>query len=279
MRQRDHDAQFQPRERNGTVSKENKNAGLTRLLVWSVLLLAIIGGWFWFQRARRDVMERAYPWLRIQRERDEQMEAFNATAKKIMLRAVTNSQPHFIHRASELPEQQTADIAMLFKEKFQPALMKWAAAYSNRIPFNVSDETMDKFHCTLGSHMSTFIIGDTTLTFMLDRNGENPRVGYMMVRQAAVAMNSLPAPGTKPNLATPVTRSQVLDMVTADTGTTFKPNEVIIRPTATSSALNGGAFVDILPTGANPNNFMDYKLSMTFDSNGTLVDYERDPSL
>jgi hypothetical protein len=249
----------------------------TRLVVWSALLLAIIGGWFWFQRARRDVMERAAPWLKIQREREEQMEAFNATSKKLLLRAATNSQPHLIHRAGELPDGQKADIAKLFKEKFQPALMKWAAAYSNRIPFDVAGVTLDKFHSTLGSHMFTFMIGDTTLTFMLDQNGGNPRVGYMMVRQAAVAMNHLPASGMKPNLDTPVTSSQVLEMVAADTGITFKPNEVIIRPTAKASAMNGGAFVDILPTGADPNNFMNYKLSMTFDSNGKLVDYERDP--
>jgi len=253
----------------------------TRLAVWSALIVLIIAGWFWFQRAKRDVMERAYPWLRIQREREEQLAEFDAATKatyEASLRVTaTNSQPHLIHRAGELPDGQKADIAKLFKEKFQPALMKWAAAYSNRIPFDVSAVTMDKFHSTLGSHMFTFMIGDTTLTFMLDRNGENPRVGYMMVRQAAVAMNHLPAPGTKPNLDAPVTSSQVLDMVAADTGITFKPNEVIIRPTGKASAMNGGAFVDILPTGADPNNFMNYKLSMTFDSNGKLVNYERDP--
>jgi hypothetical protein len=221
-------------------------------------------------------MERANPAMKIQRERDEQIEAFNAATKKV---PVTNSQPHLVHRASELSNEQKDDVAKLFKEKFSPALMKWAAAYSNRIPFNISEVTMDKFHSTLGSHMFTFMIGDTTLTFMLDRNGENPRVGYMMVRQAAVAMNNLPAPGTKPNLTAPITPSQVLDMVQADTGKTYQPNEVIIRPTGKASAMSGGAFVDILPTGADPNNFLNYKLSMTFDSSGTLVDYERDPSL
>jgi len=259
------------------VSKENNNAGLTRLLVWSALLLVIVAGWFWFQRARRDVMEHANPALRVQLEREGQIEAFNSTTKKVMLNAATNSQPHLIHRASELPDEQKAVIAKLFSEKFRPALLKWASAYSNRIPFDVSEVTMDKFHSTLGSHMFTFMIGDTTLTFMLDRNGENPRVGYMMVRQAAVAMNQLPAPGTQPNLAMPVTSSQVLDMVAADTGTAYKPNEVIIRPTGKASAMNGGAFVDILPTGADQNNFMNYKISMTFDSSGKLVDYERDP--
>ena len=127
--------------------------------------------------------------------------------------------------------------------------------------------------------MFTFMIGSTPLTFMLDKNGENARVGYMMVRQAAVAMNQLPEPGTQPDLNVPLKSSQVSDMVAADTGTTFKPNEIIIRPTGKASALSGGAFVDILPTGADANNALNYKLSMTFDSNGILVDYERDPSL
>lgn len=222
-------------------------------------------------------MERAYPALKIKREREEQNELYNSTPKTFLLRATTNSQPHLIHRASELPDGKMADIAKLFSEQFRPALMKWASAYSNRIPFDLSDVTLDKFHSTLGSHMFTFMISNTTLTFMLDRNGNNPRVGYMMVRQAAVAMNQLPAPGTQPDLNTSVTASQVLDMVQADTGVTFKPNEVIIRPTAKASALNGGAFVDLLPTGADPNNALNYKLSMTFDSSGKLVDYERDP--
>ena len=217
--------------------------------------------------------------MKVQRQRDEQIEALYAAAKEIMRRTVTNSQPHLIHRGSELPNEKLTDLAKLFNEKFQPVLTKWAAAYSNRIPFNVSDITMDQFHGTLGSHMFTFMLGDTTLTFVLDRSGENAHVGYMMVRQAAVAINQLPAPGTQPNLALPLTLSQALNMIAADTGTNFEPNEVIIRPTGKSSAMNGGAFVDILPTGADPNNVMNYKLSMTFDSNGKLLNYERNPSL
>ena len=250
-----------------------------RLAVWGALLLVIVGGWFWFQRAKQDVMEKANPAMKVQREREEQIEVFNLTAKAIMRRTMKNSRPHLIQRGSELPTEKMTDIAKLFKEQFHPVLMKWAAAYSNRIPFDVSDITMDKFHSTLGSHMFTFMLGNTTLTFMLDRNGQNARVGYMMVRQAAVAINQLPAPGTMPNLALPITPSQALNMVAADTGTTFKPNEVIIRPTGKARAMNGGAFVDILPTGADPNNSLNYKLSMIFDSNGKLLNYERDPSL
>jgi len=257
------------------VSNKINKAGLSRLLVWSALLLAVAVGWFWFQQAKREVMERANPAMKVQREREEQNESFNAATKKVM--AATNAQPHMIHRASELSDEQKADIAKLFTEKFQPALMKWAAAYSNRVPFDVSAVTLDKFHSTLGSHMFTFMVGNTTLTFMLDRNGENPRVGYMMVRQAAVAMNQLPTPGTQPDLSLPVTLSQMLSMIAADTGTTYQPNEVMIRPTGKASAMNGGAFVDVLPTGADQNNFLNYKMSMTFDNTGKLVDYELAP--
>ncbi len=257
---------------------KNRRVDWIRLLVWSTLALILVVGWFWFQRARRDVMERAYPWLKTQREREKQNEKYNSTPKTFMLPAPTNSQPHLITRTSALPDEKKADIAKLFYEKFRPALERWGAAYSNRIPFALSDVTMDKFHSTLGSHMFTFMIGDTTLTFMLDKNGE-AKVGYLMVRQAALDMNRLPSNGFVPDLNVPVTATQIISMIRADTGVAFKPNEVIIRPTGKASALNGGAFVDILPTGADPNNFMNYKLSMTFDSSGKLVNYERDPSL
>lgn len=98
-----------------------------------------------------------------------------------------------------------------------------------------------------------------------------------MVKQAAVDMNRLPSPGAIPNLNSPVTVAQVLDMVKTDTDVEYKPNEILIRPTGKAGAMNGGAFVDILPTGADGNNFLNYKLSMTFNSDGKLVNYERDP--
>jgi len=80
------------------------------------------------------------------------------------------------------------------------------------------------------------------------------------------------------DLKTPVTTEEIIRMVKADSGVEFKPNEVIIRPTAKASALNGGAFVDLLPAGLDPNNALNYKISMVFDASGKLVNYERDPS-
>ena len=44
-----------------------------------------------------------------------------------------------------------------------------------------------------------------------------------------------------------------------------------------SCALNGGAFVELLPTGADPNNGLSSKIDLVFGSDGNLVNYDRDP--
>jgi hypothetical protein len=90
-------------------------------------------------------------------------------------------------------------------------------------------------------------------------------------------MNNLPENGFIPNLTIPVSKEDVIRMVMADSGVEFKPNEVLIKPTAISSALNGGAFVNILPTGKDPNNALNFKISMVFGADGNLVNYQRDP--
>jgi hypothetical protein len=66
-------------------------------------------------------------------------------------------------------------------------------------------------------------------------------------------------------------------MVQADSGVQFKPNEVIIRPTAASCGINGGAFVHTVPAGSNPHNALSSKIDMVFNSDGKLVNYDRDP--
>jgi hypothetical protein len=246
------------------------------------------GGWLWLRRAERNEMEKINPWLRVARLREEDAEKFNSEAQRKLAQDIqngkvvsspTNSWLHNSLRLSDMTNEQKANLARLFTEKFRPALEHWSAAYSNHIPFNVADVTLDKFHSTLGSHMFTFMIGSTTLTFVESRESSAPaKVGYLMVRQAAVDMNSLPKSGFTPELTLPVTADEIIRMVKADSGGEFKPSEVIIRPTGKASALNGGAFVDLLPTGADPNNALNYKISMVFDAGGKLVNYERDPS-
>jgi hypothetical protein len=41
--------------------------------------------------------------------------------------------------------------------------------------------------------------------------------------------------------------------------------------------MNGGAFVHIIPAGANPNNGLSSKIDLVFGPDGNLVNYQRDP--
>ena len=259
-----------------------KKINWVRLCVGAFLALLFAMGWVKWGHAERDELERIYPQrreIRLWEENGGQI--LQAPKLQIPLGGgmdFTNTSSQFITKKADMTDEQKKNLARMFTGKFLPALEHWSAAYSNRIPFDVAEVTLDKFHSALGSHMFTFMLGSTTLTFVDSKDpAASAIVGYLMVRQAAVDMNNLPKPGFMPELNLPISTDEVLRMVKADLGVEFKPNEVIIRPTGKASALNGGAFVDLLPSGADPNNALDYKISMVIDANGKLVNYERDP--
>ncbi|HZM06336.1 MAG TPA: hypothetical protein VFC44_25325 [Candidatus Saccharimonadales bacterium] len=118
---------------------------------------------------------------------------------------------------------------------------------------------------------------DTTFVVRDSSDKQPAKADYLMSRKAAIAMNNLPEAGFVPDLTITVSRDDVIRMVKADSGVEFKPNEVLIKPTAISCAFNGGAFVDVLPTGKDPNNALNFKISMAFGPDGNLVNYQRDP--
>lgn len=183
--------------------------------------------------------------------------------------------PSFTTRASDMTDDEKARLAKDFEERYKPTVEKWFKAYEGRIPFRLEDFTLEKFHYRFGDYMYTFMIDrDTTFTIQ-DAKGK-AKVVYLMSRKAAIAMNSLPKPGFVPDFTVPVKREDAIRMIEADSAIRVKPNEIIIKPTAMSSALNGGAFVDLLPTGLDPNNGLSYKISLVFGSDGNLVNYERD---
>jgi hypothetical protein len=103
------------------------------------------------------------------------------------------------------------------------------------------------------------------------------KVAYLMVRSGAMQLKANPGPGAVPDLSVPINREEIIRMVKADTATEFKPNEVIIRPTGAACVLKGGAFVEVIPTGADPNNGLSSKISLVFGPDGKLINYERDP--
>lgn len=197
---------------------------------------------------------------------DETLRRTNAPEKSLQ----------FVMRVEEMPDEQRTRLAQDFKEKFKPAAEKWFSAYEKRIPFSLEDFTLDKFHSRVGAYMYTFMIGDTTFTIQDSKNGA--KVSYLMTRKGAKELVQLPGPGFVPNLDVPVSQQDVIRMVRADSGVEFKQNEILIRPTAAACALNGGAFVDILPAGKDPENALNFQVSMVFGPDGKLVTYTRNPS-
>jgi hypothetical protein len=183
----------------------------------------------------------------------------------------------FTKRLNDMTEEEKAKLARDFKEKYTPLVEKWIRAYDCRVPFQASDFTLDKFHSRLGDIYDTFMIGDITFT-IINSPRLGTKVGYLATREVLRDLNRLPGNGFVPDLSVPVTREEVMRMVKTDTGVQFKPNEIIIKPTGACCVLNGGAFVDVLPEGADANNGLSYKVNFVFGPDGKLLNYERDPS-
>ena len=121
-------------------------------------------------------------------------------------------------------------------------------------------------------HIYTFMIDGITLS-VRDCRG---RVAVMyMFAPAAKQLMALPG-GTRPKLDLPVNKGDIIRMVREDSGTEFKPHEVLLRPTGAATAINGGAFADIGPLGGDPNNGL-CRVSLVFGPDGNLIYYDRDP--
>jgi hypothetical protein len=106
-------------------------------------------------------------------------------------------------------------------------------------------------------------------------NDNSAHVVYMMTKEAAHALNSIPTSGRMPDLSVPVTRDQVLDMVKDDRGVIYPPSKVQITPSAEGTTLDGGALVTVNQTMMNGGILLDGKsFSLVFDKNGKLVHYE-----
>ena len=176
-------------------------------------------------------------------------------------------------RASEFSSQEKKDLGKKFEAKFKPALESWCKAYAGRTPFLPQDVVFEKFHSKLAGGFYTFMIGDTTLTFLDNKKGT--KVFYMMTHEAATALNAVPTDGSPRNLTMPIKRDEVLKMVKADTGIDYQPNQVEIKPTAAACALDGGAFVEVgrLMKG-DLEILTDKSLSFVVSSDGKLVSYQ-----
>jgi hypothetical protein len=196
------------------------------------------------------------------------------------------SQTNYPHEGSSnlgvikrtLTPEERADLEATFSAKIKPAVVKWCSAYAGHLHFPPEALTIDKFKEKIGRSPNftiyTFMLGSTTLCFQ-DSNGRVV-VNYLSAPEARQLMQ-FPA-GTPPTMEMPVTRTDIIKMVKQDSGTEFKPADILLKPAGAATALNGGALVDIAPLGGDPNNGL-CKLSLVFDHDGALAYYCRDPSL
>jgi hypothetical protein len=178
-------------------------------------------------------------------------------------------------RASDLSASEREDMAKKLREKFRPAMQRWANAYGDRLPIAPDDVTMDKFVERIGDSLYTFVLGDFTLTF--DESKDSAKVSYLASRKAVIQLNKSPT-GEEPKTDLPITREEIARMVQADTGVSFKPNEILMTPTGIGFAMNGGANIRIgPPKNAAPAVSGPNKLSMVVGPDGKLAYYMRDP--
>lgn len=187
--------------------------------------------------------------------------------------------PLNVIKAAEFSDAERASLQEKFETGIKPAIAKWLTVYGAHSPFKLDEVTFDKFHNRLGRDASyysyTFVFNGITISIR-EVSGKFT-MDYLMVRQGGLALVTVPKSGFVPDLSVPIAREEVIRLVQADTGVEFKPNEVVIRPTGAACVLNGGAFVHLIPAGLDPDNGLNTKINMVFDSNGNLVNYERDP--
>lgn len=178
-----------------------------------------------------------------------------------------------IRRANDFTDAEKIEFTNLFVTRLEPAAEKWTLAYTNRVPFGLADLTPNKVlrrmrrgDSTCDSY--TFVIGDIVLGIQTV-NGDT-YVNYLASSQGLATVNTQPQPAGAPDGSMPVTREQVMQMVQADCGQHFAPDELTLKPTGESGPLTGGADAEINPV-YRPFTPRNSNFSIVFTKDGTLA--------
>jgi len=161
------------------------------------------------KNAERDARERLNPYLRVIRLREKEHEAFHAAERarwaelirKGQTNAVSFKQIRTNKPASQLAPAERKTLEELFTERFKPAIDRWANAYKGHIPFDVSEINLNNFYA-VSAGCYTFMIGSTTLVIYNSR--DKAKVFYLMTKQGAHDLNSIPADGKSRDLSLPL---------------------------------------------------------------------------
>jgi hypothetical protein len=261
----------------------------SKSFIVTIVVLIIVGAYLWRhweQRSHAPVMQVAPE----QSGAAEYVHRYQSNAPPVATNSPAplqnpNKAPHDLglrERANEMSEAEKIEMTNTFVTKLKPAAEKWALVYSNRVPFNLEDLTMDKFVERFGRdskvfHSYTFVMGDITFS-IVEQNGVT-QVQYLSSKRAVTTMSTLPTTGAAPDVSMPVTRQDVKAMAEADSGQQFPPNLVQLTPSAESGSFAGGAIVNV---GSAVKNAMGIPISKAsggfnyvFAKDGTLAYYLR----
>lgn len=175
----------------------------------------------------------------------------------------------FMARRTQLDAIQLAAVKEAFEERLKPAIQAWCKAYSGRVPFGPEDVTVDCLHGQVGRgtfNLYTFMVNGVTLA--VEDADSTADVSYLNA-PASKKLMELPR-GTPPDPSIPVTREELAEMLHLDSGRDFPQAEIRVIPTAFSSAMNGGAHVNV---GGDPVNAASWKFTLVFGPDGKLNYY------
>jgi len=182
--------------------------------------------------------------------------------------------PRIRKLASEMGNEERAKFEKEFAERIKPAVERWCKVYEGHLPFSPGQLTTDTLsECLFPNSPGqsfTFVIDGATISVTDDRGPAF--VDYMMARtgKQLFQLPTNPLPPATPS----VSRAEILRLLRADSGKDFPPDEIAIRPTAVSTAMNGGVSVDV-GKGVNAEAMPLPKYAMVFGPDGNLVAYGR----
>ncbi|HWX22437.1 MAG TPA: hypothetical protein VN578_21255 [Candidatus Binatia bacterium] len=176
------------------------------------------------------------------------------------------------HKASELTADEKSAFLQNFEQRYKPAIDKWFKAFSGHVPFAPDKVTPDQLAERIGTNPSyneyVFVIDGITLGVQ-DSKGV-AQVHYLNAPHQTQKLATLPDQNQPPALAPPVAKEEIAQMLLAESGTAFAPQEIRITPSGVSGSLNGGALVSV---GGDAENGASWNYDLAFAPDGKLAYY------
>ncbi|HET7625006.1 MAG TPA: hypothetical protein VFM25_07040 [Verrucomicrobiae bacterium] len=174
--------------------------------------------------------------------------------------------------ASDFSEDEWSQFLSDFKRRYKPAVSNWCAAYEGHIPFSSDDVTPGNFveRISKNSSFAEYVFVVNGITLAVQVSGSAVRVDYLNDPRQTRKLASLPAKADAPITSMPVSREDMTKMLKEDSGISFAPAEIRMKPTGFSGKLNGGAFVHV---GGDPENGASWKYDFVFGQDGKIAYY------